>query len=165
MPQDTVHHRQYQLFTGRLNNNEQPGNPDERADGQGGGPGGGRDHRRLSVRSGRHVGKVVVRAIGGSRRGHANGSGCGRSFGPTHPEAERAREPLGGLLGPDDLDHRYPGFFVGAGLGVLLTAVSFAWCSDDDNSCDSGRVLPLGVLMTGVLGLSGAVIGGFLPKS
>jgi uncharacterized membrane protein YeaQ/YmgE (transglycosylase-associated protein family) len=25
-------------------------------------------------------------------------------------------------------------------------------------------VLPMGVLMTGVLGLSGAVIGGFLPK-
>jgi hypothetical protein len=75
-----------------------------------------------------------------------------------------SRAPLGGLLGPDDLDHRYPGFFVGAGLGLLLTAVSFAWCSDGDNSCDSGRVLPLGVLMTGVLGLSGAVIGGFLPK-
>jgi drug/metabolite transporter (DMT)-like permease len=78
--------------------------------------------------------------------------------------AERAREPLGGLLGPDDLDHRYPGFFVGAGLGLILTAVNFAWCSDGDNACDSGRVLPLGVLMTGVLGLSGAVIGGFLPK-
>ena len=78
--------------------------------------------------------------------------------------AERAREPLGGLLGPDDLDHRYPGFFVGAGLGLFLTAVSFAWCSDGDNSCDSGRVLPLGVLMTGVLGLSGTAIGGFLPK-
>jgi hypothetical protein len=77
---------------------------------------------------------------------------------------ERAREPLGGLLGPDDLDHRYPGFFVGAGLGVLLTAVTFAWCSDGDNSCDSGRALPVGVLMTGVLGLGGAVIGGFLPK-
>ena len=78
--------------------------------------------------------------------------------------AERAREPLGGLLGPDDLDHRYPGFFVGAGLGLILTAVNFVWCSDVDNACDSGRVLPLGVLMTGVLGLSGAVIGGFLPK-
>jgi len=78
--------------------------------------------------------------------------------------AERAHEPLGGLLGPDDLDHRYPGFFVGAGLGLILTAVNFVWCSDSDNACDSGRVLPLGVLMTGVLGLSGAVIGGFLPK-
>jgi hypothetical protein len=80
------------------------------------------------------------------------------------PAAERARVPLGGLLGPDDLDHRYPGFFVGAGLGLLFTAWTFAWCSDGDNSCDSGRVLPLGVLMSGVMGLSGAVIGGFLPK-
>jgi hypothetical protein len=78
--------------------------------------------------------------------------------------AERARQPLGGLLGPDDMDHRYPGFFVGAGMGLLLTAWAFAWCSDGDNSCDSGRVLPMGVLVSGVLGLSGAVIGGFLPK-
>jgi hypothetical protein len=77
---------------------------------------------------------------------------------------ERAREPLGGLLGPDDLDHRYPGFFVGAGLGLIFTAVNFVWCADPDTACDSGRVLPMGVLMTGVLGLSGAVIGGFLPK-
>jgi hypothetical protein len=77
--------------------------------------------------------------------------------------AESAREPLGGLLGPDDMDQRYPGFFVGAGLGLLLTAWAFAWCSEGDD-CDSGRMLPMGVLMTGVLGLSGAVIGGFLPK-
>jgi hypothetical protein len=79
--------------------------------------------------------------------------------------AERAGEPLGGLLGPDDLDYRYPGFFVGAGLGLFFAAATFAWCSDSDNWCDRGRVLPMGVLMTGVLGLSGAVIGGFLPKS
>jgi hypothetical protein len=78
--------------------------------------------------------------------------------------AEGARAPLGGLLGPDDVDQRYPGFFVGAGLGLLFTAWTFAWCSDGDNSCDSGTVLPLGVLMSGVMGLSGAVIGGFLPK-
>jgi hypothetical protein len=62
------------------------------------------------------------------------------------------------------VDQRYPGFFVGAGLGLLLTVVAFAWCFDDNSSCDSGTVLPRGVLMTGILGLSGAVIGGFLPK-
>jgi hypothetical protein len=78
--------------------------------------------------------------------------------------AESAREPLGGLLGPDDVDQRYPGFFVGAGLGLLLTAVAYAWCSEGDNSCNSGAVLPQGVLVTGILGLSGAVIGGLLPK-
>jgi hypothetical protein len=50
------------------------------------------------------------------------------------------------------------------GLGLLLTAVTFAWCSDEDNSCDSATVLPLGVLMSGILGLSGAVIGGFVPN-
>ena len=37
--------------------------------------------------------------------------------------AERAREPLGGLLGPDDEDQRYPGFFVGAGPGTAPDCV------------------------------------------
>lgn len=76
-----------------------------------------------------------------------------------------AREPLGGLLGRGDEDYRYSGFFVGAGLGLALTAISFVWCADADNACDSGRVLPVGLVVTGALGLSGAVIGGFLPKS
>ncbi len=79
--------------------------------------------------------------------------------------SERAHEPLGGLLGPDDLDHRYPGFFLGAGLGLALTTVSFVMCSESDNGCPGSQMLPLGALMTGVLGLGGAVIGGFVPKS
>jgi hypothetical protein len=29
-----------------------------------------------------------------------------------------ARAPLGGLLGPEDRDHRFTGFFIGAGLGL-----------------------------------------------
>jgi hypothetical protein len=84
---------------------------------------------------------------------------------PVSVPAHRLSEPLGGLLGPGDEDHRYPGIFVGAGLGLILTAASFMMCNEADNGCDGSRVLPLCVLMTGVLGLSGAVIGGFLPKS
>lgn len=74
------------------------------------------------------------------------------------------REPLGGLLGRGDLDYRYTGFFVGAGLGVVLTAFAFALCGEGDDGCDGGRVLPAGVLMSAIMGLGGAVIGGFLPK-
>jgi hypothetical protein len=73
-------------------------------------------------------------------------------------------EPLGGILGPDDQDYRYTGFFIGAALGVAATAFSLAWCENSDTECVSGRVLPMGFLMSGVLGLSGAVVGGFLPK-
>ena len=84
---------------------------------------------------------------------------------PPSAAAQRAREPLGGLLGPDDEDYRYPGFFVGAGLGLVLTTVGFMICNEADNGCDGSQALGLGVLVTGVLGLSGAVIGGFMPKS
>jgi hypothetical protein len=79
------------------------------------------------------------------------------------PDAEPARPPLGGLLGRHDLDHRYTGFFVGAGLGLALTALNFAWCGEIEN-CNGAVVLPAGVLASGILGLSGAVVGGFLPK-
>jgi hypothetical protein len=79
--------------------------------------------------------------------------------------AEWAREPLGGILGPGNLDHRYAGFFVGAALGLAGTAFSFVWCGDEDNACDQGRVLPIGLVLTAAGGLSGAVMGGFLPKA
>ena len=50
------------------------------------------------------------------------------------------------------------------GAWTAYGCLGFAWWSDGDNAWDSGRVLPMGVPMSGVLGLSGAVIGGFLPK-
>jgi hypothetical protein len=75
------------------------------------------------------------------------------------------REPLGGFLGPGDEDYRYPGFFIGAGLGLAATLFSVAWCSDADNACSRGRALLLGPILTGAFGLGGAVIGGLIPKS
>ena len=84
---------------------------------------------------------------------------------PSALTADWAREPLGGILGRGDLDHRYAGFFVGAALGLAGTAFSFVWCGDEDNACDQGRVLPVGLVLTGLFGLGGAVIGGFLPKA
>jgi hypothetical protein len=74
------------------------------------------------------------------------------------------REPLGGLLGPGDRDHRYEGFFVGAGLGLVATALSFSMCSDSDNGCESSNLLLMGTIASTVVGLAGAVLGGFLPK-
>jgi len=85
---------------------------------------------------------------------------------PASLSSEQAnREPRGGFLGPGGLDYRYPGFFVGAGLGLGATAFSLAWCSHPDNACHTGRVVPAGMIMTGVLGLTGAVVGGLFPKA
>jgi hypothetical protein len=84
---------------------------------------------------------------------------------PSNLGAESAQEPLGGLLGRGDLDYRYTGFFVGTGLGLGLAALTFIVCADTDSGCDTGRAVPLAVLMVGVTGLSGAVIGGFVPKT
>ena len=83
---------------------------------------------------------------------------------PSILEAEAAQEPLGGILGRGDLDYRYTGFFVGAGVGLALSALYVVVC-DQEESCNSGQALPLGLLATGILGLSSAVIGGFVPKA
>jgi hypothetical protein len=84
---------------------------------------------------------------------------------PTSLERVAASEPLGGFLGPDDLDHRYTGFFVGGTLGLAATALRFAWCLSMDSECESVNVLPRGILTSGILGLSGALIGGLMPKA
>jgi hypothetical protein len=84
---------------------------------------------------------------------------------PGSLERAASSEPLGGILGPDDLDHRYTGFFVGSTLGLAATAFAFAWCLNMGRECQGGSVLPRGLLMSGILGLSGALIGGLLPKA
>lgn len=80
-------------------------------------------------------------------------------------DAAARREPLGGFLGPGDRDHRYEGFFVGAGLGLVATMITFSMCQEYDGGCETSNVLLLGPIVSGVVGLSGAVLGGFLPKS
>jgi hypothetical protein len=76
-----------------------------------------------------------------------------------------APEPLGGFLGPGDEDHRYPGFFIGAGLGLFGTLVAVEMCTQD-TACDSrSKALAAGVLASVMFGLGGAVIGGLIPKS
>ncbi len=80
------------------------------------------------------------------------------------PVAAASVEPLGGFLGPGDQDHRYEGFFVGAGLGIATTVFSLGLC-DGDSPCDRADALRMGLLMTGVFSLGGAVLGGLLPKA
>jgi hypothetical protein len=76
-----------------------------------------------------------------------------------------AGEPLGGFLGPGDEDHRYPGFFVGAGLGLFGTMVALSMC-DRDSACTSrSKALGAGVLVSAMFGLGGAVVGGLIPKT
>ena len=78
---------------------------------------------------------------------------------------EQQREPLGGLLGPGDEDYRYPGFFIGAGLGVAATLYSVTWCEDPDNACSSSQALLTGAVFTAMASLGGAVLGGLIPKA
>ena len=73
-------------------------------------------------------------------------------------------EPLGGLLGPGDEDHRYEGFFGGAGLGVFATLVSLSLCNAD-SPCTSSQVLLGGTIGSAMLGFAGAVLGGLIPKT
>ena len=83
---------------------------------------------------------------------------------PADPLQNPAREPLGGFLGPGDEDHRYPGFFIGAGLGLFVTALSVSWCSDTDNSCSQSQALLMGTMFTAMTGFGGAMLGGLIPK-
>jgi hypothetical protein len=81
------------------------------------------------------------------------------------PVLPESREPLGGLLGPGDEDHRYAGFFVGAALGLAATLYSVAWCEDPDNSCSASKALIMGPVASAMLAFGGAVIGGLIPKA
>lgn len=82
---------------------------------------------------------------------------------PAADPQTRSRGP--GFLGRGDRDYRYTGFWVGVGLGATATIISAAHCSDADNDCSVSRALLLGPLITGVLGLTGALIGGLFPKA
>jgi hypothetical protein len=83
---------------------------------------------------------------------------------PPEQAARLGHAPLGGLLGPDDRDYRYPGFFVGAGVGLAAVVLAVAWCSDAEGGCDYGRVALFAPLGVAAVGLAGAVVGGLFPK-
>jgi hypothetical protein len=99
---------------------------------------------------------------------HAQGVGDRLRPRPAHllwhraESAEPRQEPLGGILGRGDLDHRYTGFFVGSGVGIGLTIFGLAYCSAE-NTCSSEGVAHA-LLATGILGITGALIGGLFPK-
>ena len=83
---------------------------------------------------------------------------------PASRSERRQEPPLGGFLGPDNEDHRYPGFFVGAGLGLVATLIAVSWCEEAGGSCSTDQTLLLGIPFSVMLGFSGAVLGGLVPK-
>jgi len=83
---------------------------------------------------------------------------------PVAHDHTRGHEPLGGLLGPDDQDYRYTGFFVGVGAGLAAVALAVALCSESEGGCDEGRVVLFAPLGVAAVGLAGAVVGGLFPK-
>jgi hypothetical protein len=66
-----------------------------------------------------------------------------------------------GLLGRGDQDHRYEGLYVGLGAGAAFTIWSAIQCSGRN---DCLNPLPLGLLVTFLTSLTGALVGSALPK-
>jgi hypothetical protein len=126
----------------------------------------------------RRLALSFVLAVGGTAPMSAQSAEPGARASMLHPHAAHAlwvrrpaaqagtreHEPLGGLLGPDDQDYRYPGFFVGAGVGLAAVALAVAWCGDAEGGCDYGRVVLFGPLGVAAVGFAGAVVGGLFPK-
>lgn len=66
-----------------------------------------------------------------------------------------------GLLGRGDQDHRYEGLYVGLGAGAAFSIWSAVQCSDRHGCLNP---VPAGLLITALAGLTGALVGGALPK-
>jgi hypothetical protein len=78
-------------------------------------------------------------------------------------QRERA-EPLWGLLGDGSRDHRYDGFFVGAGAAAGLYMLSVAsFCGREDATCSAGNLLKAAGIVP-IFGILGAFIGGGISK-
>lgn len=73
-----------------------------------------------------------------------------------------------GILGDGSKDHRYTGFWVGAGTGFGLGLLAAAFCEDEQRkSCDiSPPAAILGALFSGaILGTVGALIGAQIERT
>jgi hypothetical protein len=71
------------------------------------------------------------------------------------PEA-RAEGSGHGIFGDGSHDYRYPGLFVGVGAGAAL---SIWFITSDDGEASTGSLLAGSLLVTAVLGVTGALIG------
>lgn len=67
-----------------------------------------------------------------------------------------------GFLGPSDRDHRYTGFYVGLIAGAGLGIYTIAECSGQSDC--AVRPVPFAILSAFVLSVTGALIGGMIPK-
>lgn len=77
------------------------------------------------------------------------------------PDVSSRSAENGGILGDGSHDHRYRGFWIGAGLGLGFSYLGYQFCKDTDTSCDAsaGKVMLRSALVIGMLGTVGALIG------
>ena len=80
---------------------------------------------------------------------------------PTFRSASDGHTLGDGILGRGDQDHRYEGLYVGLGAGAAFSIWSAAQCSGRH---DCLNPLAVGLLITTLAGLTGALVGGALPK-
>jgi hypothetical protein len=79
---------------------------------------------------------------------------------PRHLDSASSHAP--GFLGPNDRDYRYTGFYVGLVAGAGLGIYAIAECAGQ-NEC-AVRPVPFAILTTFVFSVTGALIGGMIPK-
>ena len=91
----------------------------------------------------------------------ANAQRLAAPFPVAHASAHLPTPTQGGLLGPSDRDHRYTGFYVGLGAGAALGVYGIAECGS--HAC-AVQPLPFAVLSMFVFSITGALIGGLIPK-
>lgn len=85
-------------------------------------------------------------------------------FVSAHPTFDTSATPASafGILGSGARDNRYEGLFVGLGAGTAFTIVSAVQCSGRNDCINSPYVL--GLMVTALAGLTGALVGSMLPK-
>jgi hypothetical protein len=85
---------------------------------------------------------------------------------PPMATASARRDPMHWLLGDGSKDHRYVGFYVGAGVGVAFGVVMLGFCGDTDSGdgCSPFAYVLAPVLSGAVLGAFLALVGSAIPK-
>jgi hypothetical protein len=114
----------------------------------------------------RHLPLLLLLVLAGGLQGQASpvrgpAVASGRLWTPPAPATVSPTALSSGILGDGSHDYRYRGFWIGAGLGVGLTWLSYEFCKGSDNGCQAGpdRVVLAAALTAGILGTVGALAG------
>ena len=90
----------------------------------------------------------------------------GRLWAAPTPSNATSKALSTGLLGDGSQDHRYSGFWVGAGLGLGLAYLGYEFCQDSDSGCQAttGQIVLRSAFVVGMLGTIGALIGAQIDR-